>query len=153
MPVANFTTLKNDFVKNNIIITNRSRQADIKQMEADIEDSKQLLSARMQENVLLKNQLADILKNNYHKCFLEEIEEFQTKFITDDQIINSLRKNVSEVDSLLSDEVFEDKLNEKHFRLKWKNLKADIQRTTIRFRNLKSEFDDFQKKIFRKREN
>jgi len=124
-----------------------------RQFQTEIENWKQSLNSRMEENVLLKNRLSDILINNYDQNSLEEIEEFQTKFIKEDELTNSLRRDVSDLDNLLYTEMFEDGKMEKSFDTKMEKLSKDIANSIIRFRNLQSTFDDFRHKISSKREN
>jgi hypothetical protein len=121
--------------------------------QTEIEIWKQSLNFRMEENVLLKNKLADILKNHFDQNSLEEIEEFQTKFIREDELINSLRRDVNNLDNLLYTKMFEDGKMEKLFDTKMEKLSKDITNSITRFRILQSAFDDFQHKISSKREN
>lgn len=126
---------------------------DVRQFQTEIETWKRLLNSRMEENVLLKIQISDILKDNYDQNSLEEIEEFQTKFIREDELILSLRREVNDLDNLLYSKVFEDGKIEKSFETKMDKLDKDITSSVTRFRILQSTFDDFQRKISRKREN
>ncbi len=119
----------------------------------EMEMWKQSLNSRMEENVLLKNRLSDILLNNYDQNFLEEIEEFQTRFIKEDESINSLRRDVSDLDNLLYSKLFEDGKLEKSFDKKMEKLGKDIANSIARFRLLQSSFDNFQHKISTRREN
>jgi len=125
----------------------------VQKFQTEIETWKQLLNSRMEENVLLKNRLSDILKNNYDQNSLEEIEEFQTQFIKEDELTNSLRRDVSDLDSLLYTKMFEDGKMGKPFDIKMDKLGKDIANSITRFRILQSAFNDFQYKISNKREN
>jgi hypothetical protein len=144
---------KNDLLKNKIARNQDTPKMDVRQFQTKIEGWKQLFNPMMEENVLLKNKLADILKNDYDQNSLEEIEEFQTKFIREDELIHSLRRDVNDLDNLLYSKMFEDGKMEKSFDIKMEKLGKDIANTIIRFRILKSAFDDFQCKISSKREN
>jgi hypothetical protein len=139
---------KKDFVKNKIADL-EIREKDLKHFKLYIETWKRSLNSRMEENVLLKNMLSDILKNNYNQNSLEEIEEFQNKFISEDELIISLRKDVNDLDNLLSAKMFGDGKIEKSFNSKMENLQNDITKSTNRFRILKSVFNDFQHKNIR----
>jgi hypothetical protein len=118
----------------------------LKDFKIYIDTWKRLLNARMEENVLLKNTLSDILKYNYNQNSLEQIEEFQNKFISEDELIISLRKDVNDLDNLLSAKIFGDGKIEKSFNSKIENLQNDICKSANRFRILKSVFNDFQHK-------
>lgn len=128
-------------------------EKDVRQIQHVLETWKQLLNSRMEENVLLKNKISEIVKNNYDQNSLEEIEEFQTQFIIEDELIHSLRMDVIELDNLLYNQVFEDEKTGRLFDTKLENLRRDIDNSVTRFHILQSAFDDFQYKISRKREN
>lgn len=128
-------------------------EKNVRQFQTEIEVWKKILNSRMDENVLLKNVLSDIVKNNYDQNLLEEIEEFQTQFIREDELINSLRRDVNDLDNLLYTKMFEEGKMEKSFDIKMKKMGKDIANSITRFRILQSAFDDFEQKIFRKREN
>ena len=128
-------------------------EKDVRQIQNVLETWKQLLNSRMEENVLLKNKISEIVKNNYDQNSLEEIEEFQTQFIIEDELIHSLRMDVIELDNLLYNQVFEDEKTGRLFDTKLENLRRDIANSVTRFHILQSAFDDCQYKISRKREN
>jgi hypothetical protein len=107
---------------------------------------KRLLNARMDENILLKYKISEILKNNFNRNCLEEIEEFQTQFIREDEWINSLRKDVSELENYILSKEFQNG-TEQFFNIKIENLRKDIANCASRFCVLKSAFENFQNKI------
>lgn len=144
---------KKDLLKNKIARNQDNPEMDVRQFQTEIETWKRLLNSRMEENVLLKNKLSNILINNYDQNSLEEIEEFQTQFIIEDELIHSLRRDVNDLDNLLYSKIFEDGKMEKSFQTKMDKLGKDIANSTIRFRTLKSAFNDFQHKIFARNEN
>ena len=154
MPVHNFIKNKKGPLKNKITCPDNPGN-DVRQFQEVLENWKQLLNSRMEENVLLKNKLADLLKNNFDfgQNSLEEIEEFQTQFIMEDELIHLLRRDVKDLDNLLYDKMFEDKKMGKLFDTKMESLRKDIANSVTRFGILQSSFDDFQHKIVRKREN
>lgn len=128
-------------MKNKITDTNNFGN-DLRQFKAETESWKQLLSSRMEENVLLKNKLADILKNNFDQSSLEDIEEFQTQFIEQDEWIKSLKKDVIELDKIFADGEMEESLG-----ITVKNFRRNLASSSKRFSFLKSAFNDFQEKI------
>ena len=128
-------------MKNKITDTNNFGN-DLRQFKAETESWKQLLSSRMEENVLLKNKLADILKNNFDQSSLEDIEEFQTQFIEQDEWIKSLKKDVIELDKIFADGEMEESLD-----ITVKNFRRNLASSSKRFSFLKSAFNDFQEKI------
>lgn len=108
---------------------------------------KENLNSRMQANVLLKNGLSDILKHNYQHYLLEEIEEFQTDFINQDEITNLLRKAVDHLYSLSLNKSFEEQKSRKLLAKSANHLRDNIQYSGNRFRILSLKFEDFQDKI------
>lgn len=128
-------------------------EKNVQQFQTKIDAWKQLLKSRMDENVLLKSRLSDILKNNFDQSLLEEIEEFQTRFIKEDELINSLRRDVNDLDHLLYSKMYEEAKMGKSFEIKVDQLGEDIAHSVISFRILQSSFDDFQYKKSMKREN
>ena len=127
-------------------------EKDLKQFQVKIESWKQLLNSRMEKNILMKSTLPQILKNNFDQNSLEQIEEFQTKFISEDELIHSLKREIHDLDKVLSIGIFEDQKTQRLFDLTMKNLDDDIGNSTTMFRILKSAFHDFQNKISGKRE-
>jgi hypothetical protein len=107
----------------------------------------------MEENVLLKNKITEILKNNYDHNSLEEIEEFQTHFIVEDELIHSLRRDVNELDNFMHSRLAENGKLERSFYTKMENLHKDISNSITSFGILKAGFNDFQNKIFSNLEN
>lgn len=142
------TLLKNKTARNQNAPEKASRQ-----FQTEIERWKELLNSRMEENVLLKNRLSGILKNNYDQNSLEEIEEFQTKLIKEDELISLFRRDVNDLDNLLYSKMFEEEKMEKSFEARMDQLGKEIANSIIRFRILKSAFNDFQHKISAKREH
>ena len=128
-------------------------EKDLEQFQVKIESWKQLLNSWMEENILMKSILSDILKNNFDQNSLEEIEEFQTKFISEDDLIHSLKKDIIDLYKLLSIGIFEDQQMQKLFDSKMKNLDNDIPNSTTSFRIVKAAFRDFRHKIFARHQN
>jgi len=120
---------------------------EIAQFQFEIQWWKQLLNSRMEDNILLKNSLSDILKNNFDHNLLDEIEEFQSKFIREDEVIHSLRNDVNEMDSLMHEEMCEEPEITKAIDNKINNLRKSIASSATHFLLLKSAFDGFQNKI------
>src|SRR6185312_14441132 len=137
---------KKDLLKNKIARNQDNPEMNVRQFQTEIETWKRLLNSRMEENVLLKIQISDILRDNYDQNSLEEIEEFQTRFIREDELINTLRRGVNDLDNLLYGKLFESVKMEKSFDTKMENLRKDIANSTVRFRILKSTFNDFKHK-------
>lgn len=140
-------------MENKITRNQGNLKIDVRQFQTKIEGWKQSLNSLMEENILMKNMLADILKNNYGQNSLEKIEDFQTQFIIEDELILSLRREVNDLDNLLYSKMFEDGKMDKSIETKMDKLGKDITNSITRFRILKSTFDNFNRKISGKREN
>jgi hypothetical protein len=140
-------------LKNKIAGNQDDLEKQVRQFQDLFETWKQWLNSRMEENVLLKNKITEILKNNYDHNSLEEIEEFQTHFIVEDELIHSLRRDVNELDNCMRSKLAENGRLERSFYTKVENLRKDITNSITSFRILKAAFDDFQNKIFSNLEN
>lgn len=112
----------------------------------DIAGWKNMLYLRMEENILLKNMLANILRNNYNRNCLEEIEEFQNQFINQDRINEVLKREIVDLDDLLFKRFEAERIGDL-FEKKAKKLRDDISLSERRFQLLVSSFREFQKKI------
>lgn len=137
-------------MKNKIARDPNDPEKKIRQFQDVLAMWKQLLNARMEENILLKYKISEILKNNFNQDSLEEIEEFQTQFIKEDELINSLRKDVSELDNYI---LLQNGKIGKSFDDKIEDLRRDIAHSASRFHASKSAFDNFQNKISSNLEN
>lgn len=114
---------------------------------------KQWLNSRMEENVLLKNKIAEILKNNFNQNSLEEIEEFQNEFIKEDELIHLLRSEVNELENHLHLSILGNTELDQVFTTELESLQKDISCSITRFCILKASFDRFQKQTFTNLEN
>ena len=118
----------------------------LKKLKKEIAGWKDMLYLRMEENILLKNTLAYVLRNNFNQDCLEEIEEFQNQFINEDEINEALKKEIIDLDNLFF-KTFEDEKTRDLFIKKAKELRDGITQSERKFQSLVSSFGDFQKKI------
>ena len=86
----------------------------INQLQVEVNTWKRLLNFFRDENVYLKNRLSEILKNGFDRKLLEEFENFQTKFINQDEVISFLRNDIADLDKLLLNEKLRDRNKLKH---------------------------------------
>lgn len=96
--------MKSALNDNRLSGTRIMQETKINQLQIEINTWKRLLNFFRDENVCLKNRLSDILKNGFDRKLLEEFENFQTKFIKQDEVINFLRNDTAELDKLLLNE-------------------------------------------------
>jgi len=80
----------------------------LRQLQYEADTWKRLLGFMMDENIYLKNRVSEILRNNFDRIHLDEIDDFQNRSVKADQLIGLLRNEVAELDKLLTREVFED---------------------------------------------
>jgi len=113
-----------------------------------IEKWRHTLEHRMEENLLLKEQLADILKHDYDHSLLEEIETLQTRLIFEDELIAALRQVINELETLLIINNGSDENLSQMVPLKIAWLQKDMAYSDVRFWELKSVFNEFRKKIY-----
>lgn len=111
------------------------------QLNSESNTWKEILEFIMNENVQMKNKLAEILKNNFERNSLNGLEKFQTKIIKEDDRIGLLRNEIVEIKKLIGEEDFE---NEKYFDEIMK--KVDVLRSNLinagnQSSKLKSEFN------------
>jgi hypothetical protein len=119
----------------------------LKQLEFESDAWKRLLHFIIDENIHLKNRLSEILKNQFDKDKLETIETFQSKFLKQDDLNSLLRNEIAEFDKLLVRELLEDSKIINKVNRKRANLNSSIVLADDNFRNLKTEFNNFLKKI------
>ena len=77
----------------------------LKQMQHEVETWRRMLLYMQEENIHLKNRLSEVLKDRFDKKMLEVVEVFQSKFITQDDLVNSLKKEVAAVEETLYNKI------------------------------------------------
>ncbi len=115
----------------------------LKQLQFENNTWKRLLCFMMDENIHMKNRIAEILKTAVEKNMLEEIENFQNSFIRQDDLIGLLRNDTFELDRLLVREKFEDGKIKKMIDEQLKELRNNINIAEKQFSKLKSEFNNY----------
>ena len=115
----------------------------LKQLQYESDTWKRLLVFMMDENINLKYRLSQVLKDKFDKNLLEEVENFQSGFIKEDELIGLLRNEVAELDKLLILELFEDGIIIEKVNKKIKKLRNNIRNAERQFGKLKSEFNSY----------
>src|SRR5689334_17986371 len=115
----------------------------LKQLQFENNSWKRLLGFMMDENIHLKNRIAEILKNDVDKNLVEEIENFHNNFIRQDELIGLLRNDAAELDRLLLREIFEDGKIIEQIDEQLKKLRNNISITEKQFNKLKLEFTNY----------
>ena len=101
---------------------------------------------RMEENLVLKDMLADILKNNFDHSHLDQIEEFQNNFINEEQVTNHLRKAIVELQKQ-SSKITNHSMQEDGFDEKIKVFNEELKQSDFRFQSMVASFLSFRNQI------
>lgn len=113
------------------------------QLQYESDTWKRLFGFMLEENVHLKNRLSEILKNRFDRNLLEEIENFQTRIIKEDERIGLLRHEVVEFDKLLTAKTFGDGQIIREINNRINKLRNHINNTKKKFDDLKAEFNSY----------
>ena len=113
----------------------------LRQFQYETDTWKRLIRFIMDENVQMKNRLSEVLKNTIATSFLEEVESFQSCFIKEDELIGLLRSDITDLDKLLTTNIFEDKEISKEVTRKLNRLRNNIVNVETQFNKLKMEFN------------
>jgi hypothetical protein len=113
------------------------------QLRYESDTWKRLLGFMMDENVHLKFRLSDILKNNFNKQLLEQLEIFQSNFVKVDDLISVLRNDLAELDKQLVWKMPEEVKTVRDIEIKMKKIRNNINNAENQFSQLKSEFISF----------
>ena len=113
----------------------------IEQLQIEVNTWKRFLDFFREENVNLKNRLSNILKNRFDKKLLDEMENFQSKFIKHDELIIFLRKDVAELDKLLMNEKRGEEINGDIIDKKFSNFRINLANSERQFHQLQLDFN------------
>lgn len=122
------------------VVINASK---LKQYQYEIDTWKRLLAFTKEENILLKNRLTSILKNDFTESLLDELEFYNSRLIELDGLIEQTGNEVDELNRLLVREIFEDG---KILKLLTSRLKRTRQLVTLmekQFNRVKMEFNSY----------
>lgn len=115
----------------------------LKQLQFETDTWKRLLGFLIEENIHMKNRISDILKNDFDKNLLEELDDFHSRFIKEDELIGLLRNDAAEMDKLLAREIFEDGIITREVNRKLRRLGDNMLIAEKQFTNLKAEFNSY----------
>ena len=118
-------------------------QLKLKQLQHESDTWKRSLAFMIDENIQLKNRLADILRTEFDKSLLDDLEVFQTNFLREDEMISLLRRDVATLDKLLVREIFEDGKIADNINRMLKEIRGNISIAESYFGKLKSEFNSY----------
>jgi hypothetical protein len=118
-------------------------QQKLEQLQHESNTWKRLLAFMMDENVHLKNRLSDVLKDNFDKELLGQMEVFQTRFVKEDESISLLRHDIATLDKLLAKDIFADSNLLAKANKKLKEVRTNMVVSETKFGKLKSDFNIF----------
>ncbi len=118
-------------------------QKKVKQIQFESNTWKRLLDFFREENVYFKNRLSDILKESFDRNLLEALENFQSRFIIQDELNRALRKEISELDKLLLDEKIKEAISKPVIERLLGNLRENLSKSERRFCALHLDFNKY----------
>ena len=113
------------------------------QLGYEIETCKRLLNFITDENVHLKIRLSAVLKDNFEKNMLEEMDNYLSKFVAQDELINLLKNDISKIEKQLWGKIHEDGEIMKDIYLGLRLLQSNILTTVELFIKLSEDFNNF----------
>lgn len=123
--------------KNTEIVANARAQ----QYGHEVDTWLRTLDYLQQENIYLKNRVADLLKYEMNNGILEKVEFFHNKFIDKDAVLSLLRHDIAQ----LADNIERANGNgmSKQMLLKEEHLRRDMEKMEVEFGKLKSDFNQY----------
>lgn len=116
----------------------------IKQFQYESEAWRRMLAFLLQENAILKTRLAELVHENmFSEDFLEIAEQYQNRFIQNDQIINFVRTDIAELDKILTRNLHENGLIIKTIAHKQKILRKELTTLENTFNEMKIDFNNY----------
>jgi len=102
-----------------------------------------------QENIYLKNRIAQIAKTNINSIFLNALEAYQTRFVDKDAVISILRYDIMLQNDLIEDNKSGETpaLNNRIIQNQNK-LREDMVRMEREFNRLKFDFNNYLSEAF-----
>jgi hypothetical protein len=97
-----------------------------------------------QENIFLKNRIAQLAKFHINDSFLNELENFQNRFVDKDAVISLLRYDIALQNDLILevDTSFNAEKSQK-ITVNQNKLRDDMQRMEREFNRLKFDFNNY----------
>jgi hypothetical protein len=116
----------------------------IRQFRHESNTWKRNLEFMMEENTHLKNRLAEVLNVvSTDANLLTAAEEYQNRFIGEDENFHLLRGDIAELDKLLTQEIYEDGMIIKEVIHKQKKLSKEIETAIKEFNRIKFDFNNY----------
>lgn len=117
----------------------------IQQYIYEVDTWYRLLDYLEEENILYKNRIAVILKNDTESLFIEMIESFLNKFVLEDTIISIFKDDIKNAKNKILEKGkdIEKEGNTNNFILTQNKLRKEIEIIEKQFNGLKFEFNKY----------
>jgi hypothetical protein len=99
-----------------------------------------------QENAFLKTRLSEVLDQKIDKEFLANAEQFQNKFIIQDEFMDELKHDIREVKGTVEKIIYPEGLA-KITVSKYKRLRNEMEYLEKSFAALRNDFNDYLRKV------
>jgi hypothetical protein len=118
-----------------------------KQLQVEQDTWKQLLGYMMEENIHLKNRIIEILKYKPNRILLDDVENFQSHFIMEDEMISILRNDLANIEKLFAEAGDGNQKMVEQINDRLQRLRENIMLAEAQFNSLKIEFDRYLSQI------
>jgi hypothetical protein len=116
----------------------------IRQFQHESDSWKRTLEFLMHENSILQNRLAEVLNTTIDdNDILPVAEQYQNRFVQEDEYIHLIRKEIAEQDRLLLKDTYSD--GELFYEIirKHKKLSAEMQNIIKEFNKIRFDFNSY----------
>lgn len=117
--------------------------ARMQQYSHEVETWLRTLDYLQQENIFLKNRVADLLQYDLNDAYLDKVEYFHNKFLDKDAVLSLLRHDISELCERFQNEVWDESSSNKAA-----SLRRDMEKMEAEFSRLKAEFNKYVFDVF-----
>ena len=114
----------------------------LEQLQFESDTWKHLLGCMVDENVRLKMRLSEVLKDKFNQNLLEDAENFQSRFLKEDELIALLRNDMAELEKVLKRETAEEVVIKEVYK-KLKVIKKNIKTAEKHLSTLQLEFNNY----------
>jgi hypothetical protein len=132
--------MQHNTVKNGQTIPEQKTALKLKQLWLETDAWKRLMSFIIDENIQLKNRIAEVLKDGIDAHLLEDVEKFHNRSLEGDLFIGLLRNDVAELDKLLAKNGLKDETSIREAEANIIKLRNNIAIAEKQFSKLKLEF-------------
>ncbi len=115
----------------------------LEQLKIEVDTWKRFIDFFREENVHLKNRLSNILKNKFDITLLEQMENFQSKFIKHDELIIFLKKDIAQLDKLLIIERSNENKSNDFLDHKFNKFRNNLVNSEKQFYQLQIDFNGY----------